>query len=52
MTEFLRHFFGLCGEAHPNILNIFLYSTPIVYIGIKIKSYLTSFKHQNHDEVS
>ena len=37
MIEFLKHLFGFCGEAHPNILTI-LISTPILgYIIYKIK---------------
>ena len=37
MIELLEHMFGVCGEAHPNILTI-LVSTPILgYIIYKIK---------------
>ena len=39
MIEFLKHFFGVCGEAHPNIITIML-STPIIgYILYQIKNY-------------
>ena len=37
MIEFLKHMFGVCGEAHPNIFTI-LVSTPVIgYIIYKIK---------------
>ena len=29
MVEFLKHFFGICGEAHPNLFTI-LFATPVV----------------------
>ena len=39
MIEFLKHFFGVCGEAHPSVLNL-LIGTPVLgYIILKIKNY-------------
>ena len=40
MIEFLKHMFGVCGEADPNILTI-IASTPIIgYIIYQIKNYI------------
>jgi hypothetical protein len=37
VIEFLKHTFGLCGEAHPSLLTI-LMGTPVIgYIIYKIK---------------
>ena len=36
--EFIRHLFGLCGEAHPNIFHLFIYAPVISIIVYKIKS--------------
>ena len=39
MIEFLKHFFGVCGEAHPSVLNL-LIGTPVLgYIILKLKNY-------------
>ena len=39
MIEFLKHFFGFCGEAHPSVWNL-LIGTPVVgYLILKIKNY-------------
>lgn len=38
MIEFLRHLFGVCGEAHPNIFTALFVSIPgISYITYKLK---------------
>ena len=39
MIEFLKHFFGFCGESHPSVWNL-LIGTPVLgYIIFKIKNY-------------
>ena len=38
MIEWLRHFLGLCGEPHPNLLTL-LMGTPVLgYLMYKIKN--------------
>jgi hypothetical protein len=36
--EFLNHFFGTCGEAHPNIFTLTLL-TSIIFYGFRHKFY-------------
>ena len=40
IMDFIRHLFGLCGEAHPNIFHLFIYAPVISIIVYKIKSIL------------
>ena len=46
MVEFLKHFFGFCGEPHPSVLTI-LMGTPVVgYMIYNIRQYI---KGKNND---